>query len=77
MQRARIFFGHGTDNARDEAAALVYHVMRLPRIGSAPLDTPFQFRAALGGAFELYLRARGRAAPPPADHARDRTVTRG
>ena len=40
--------------------------MRLPRIGTAPLRTPFQFRAALGGAFELYLRARGRAAPRPA-----------
>jgi peptidoglycan/xylan/chitin deacetylase (PgdA/CDA1 family) len=51
--------------------------MRLPRIGSAALGTPFQFRAALAGAFELYLRARGRAAPPPADPARDRTVARG
>jgi ribosomal protein L3 glutamine methyltransferase len=30
MQRARIFYGHGTANARDEAAALVYQVMRLP-----------------------------------------------
>jgi peptidoglycan/xylan/chitin deacetylase (PgdA/CDA1 family) len=39
--------------------------MRLPRIGTAPLHTPFQFRAALGGAFELYMRARGLAAPPP------------
>ena len=41
--------------------------MRLPRIGTAPLGTPFQFRAALGGAFELYLRARGRAAPRPGE----------
>ena len=39
--------------------------MRLPRIGTARLATLFQFRAALGGAFELYLRARGRAAPRP------------
>lgn len=39
--------------------------MRLPRVGTAPLSTAFQFRAALGGAFELYLRARGRAAARP------------
>jgi peptidoglycan/xylan/chitin deacetylase (PgdA/CDA1 family) len=49
--------------------------MRLPRLGTAQLKTLFQFRAALGGAFELFLRARGRAAPRPKTSNRPRSLT--
>jgi ribosomal protein L3 glutamine methyltransferase len=57
LRRARVHFGHGTDNARDEAAALVYHVLRLPH-DAPPRALARRVDASALGRFEALLARR-------------------
>src|SRR2546430_1632415 len=52
LRRARVYLGHGTDNAWDEAAALVWHGVRLPPGGGA-----LALRRRVGPAAQARVRA--------------------
>jgi ribosomal protein L3 glutamine methyltransferase len=63
LARARLHYGHGTHSARDDAAALLWHVLRLP-----PVATPALYRrrvsARAQAALEQLLQQRIRERIP-------------
>jgi ribosomal protein L3 glutamine methyltransferase len=63
LQREKAFFGHGTDNARDEAFALVFHVMGLPHDAPGRVLT-HRVTAAQRARFEELLARRVQARMP-------------
>ena len=58
---ARVYFGHGTENARDEAAALVFHVMGLEHADAARAyirPVPPDAQARIAGLLEKRITSR-------------------
>ena len=61
LSRARLHYGHGTDSARDDAAALLWHVMRLPLPAPAAVyrrRVPPRVLAALDQLLQRRIRER-------------------